>query len=58
MIYIDKYAYMSKLRQKDPMYKLIFAIITLGVGLWANSVVTSLLIVIMSWYTVRKGGYP
>jgi cobalt/nickel transport system permease protein len=50
---------MSKLRQKDPMYKLIFAIITLGVGLWANSVVTSLLIiVIMSWYTVRKGGIP
>jgi cobalt/nickel transport system permease protein len=59
MIYIDKYAYTSKLKQKDPMCKLVFSIVTLGVCLWADFVVLSVLIVlIMGWYTVRKGGIP
>lgn len=59
MIYIDKYAYISKLKYQDPMYKLIFCMLTLGVCLWANSIVVSIMVLlIMGWYTVCKGGIP
>lgn len=59
MINLDKYAYMSKLRQTDPMKKLLFALLTLGVCLWANSIIVSLLVLlIMGWVTVYKGGTP
>lgn len=59
MINIDRYAYISKLKDTDPMRKLVFALLTLGVCLWVNSVVISVLIIlIMGWVTVRQGGAP
>lgn len=59
MINIDKYAYISKLKQKAPMKKLLFALLTLGVCLWADSVAVSVLVIlIMAWCTVNKGGTP
>jgi cobalt/nickel transport system permease protein len=59
MINIDKYAYMSKLRQTAPLKKLLFALMTLGVCLWANSIAISLLVLLlMGWVTVYKGGTP
>jgi cobalt/nickel transport system permease protein len=59
MISIDQYAYISKLKSKDPMMKLTFCLMTLGVCLWANSMVVALLILmVMGWYTVCKGGIP
>ena len=59
MIYIDKYAYMSQLKHQDPMSKLVFCILTLGVCLWANSIIVSIIVLlIMGWYTVYKGGIP
>lgn len=59
MIYIDKYAYMSKSKNQDPMYKLIFSMLTLGVCLCADSVIVSIIVLfIMGWYTVCKGGIP
>ncbi len=59
MISIDKYAYMSKLKKKDPMQKLAFALLTLGVCLWANSIAVSLAVLfIMGGYAVCKGGIP
>lgn len=59
MIYIDKYAYISKLKNQDPMYKFIFCMLTLGMCLWANSIIVSFMVLfIMGWYTVCKGGIP
>lgn len=59
MISIDKHAYNSKLKQQDPMQKFVFALATIGVGLWANSIpVSAAIILIMMWVTVRKGGTP
>lgn len=57
MIHIDRIAYSSKLKQKNPLEKLFFALLTLGVCLWANSVPVSLLtLLIMTWASVYKGG--
>lgn len=59
MINIDNYAYMSKLKHSDPMKKLFFALLTLGVCLWANSIIVSFLVLlIMGWNTVYNGGIP
>ncbi|MDP4181630.1 MAG: cobalt ECF transporter T component CbiQ [Bacillota bacterium] len=59
MIYIDKYAYISKLKHQDPIYKLVFCMMTLGVCLWANSIIISIIaLLIMGWHTVCKGGIP
>jgi cobalt/nickel transport system permease protein len=59
MIYIDKYAYISKLREEDPALKCLFAVATLGVCLWADSILMSLFIVsFMGWAAIRKGGIP
>ncbi|XCH79176.1 MAG: cobalt ECF transporter T component CbiQ [Candidatus Dehalobacter alkaniphilus] len=59
MINIDKYAYASKLNQKNPMEKITFALLTLCVCLWANSILLSLVVLlIMTWASVRKGGIP
>ncbi|MDW7729927.1 MAG: cobalt ECF transporter T component CbiQ [Bacillota bacterium] len=59
MLNIDKYAYMSKLKQSDPMPKLVFTLLTLGVCLWANSILVGLLIVLlMGGLTVYRGGTP
>lgn len=56
---IDKYAYVSRLKRMDSMQKLFFSLLTLGVCIWANSIVISLLIIlIMGWITVCKGGIP
>jgi len=57
MFNIDKYAYSSKLRFQNPMEKLFCALLTLGVSVWADSIYISLLILcIMSWLTIKKGG--
>lgn len=59
MIYIDKYAYISKLKDQDPMYKLVFCLMTLGVCLWANSIIISVLVLlVMGWNVVYRGGLP
>jgi cobalt/nickel transport system permease protein len=59
MICIDKYAYISKLRGEDPALKCLFAVATLGVCLWADSMAISLFIIaFMGWAVIRKGGIP
>jgi cobalt/nickel transport system permease protein len=59
MINIDKYAYASRLNRIDPLQKFVFALGTLGVCLWANTVLISIAVfVIMGWVTIRKGGTP
>lgn len=59
MINIDKYAYISRLKKTAPMKKLFFSMMVLGVCLWADSVVVSVLVLlIMAWCTVNKGGTP
>lgn len=59
MINIDKYAYISKLKHTAPMKKLVFSILALGICLWADSVIVSVLVLlIMYWCTVCKGGIP
>lgn len=59
MINIDKYAYISKLKDGDPMEKLAFALLTLFVCLWANSIIISLtVLLIMTWSTIYQGGIP
>lgn len=59
MISIDKYAYNSKLKSKDPLLKLLFALLTIGVCLWANSISISIVVIlIMSGVTVYQGGTP
>ncbi|NLZ48401.1 MAG: cobalt ECF transporter T component CbiQ [Clostridiales bacterium] len=59
MISMDKYAYSSKLRCIQPMEKLIFSLLTLVVGLWADNVFISIIIFsIMLYTTVYYGGIP
>lgn len=59
MINIDSYAYASKLNRIEPMPKFVFALTTLGVCLWANTLVVSVAVFfIMGWATIRKGGTP
>jgi len=59
MISIDQYAYLSKLKSQDPMVKLVFCLMTIGVCLWADSMIVAVLIlIVMGWYTVCKGGIP
>ncbi|NLI92660.1 MAG: cobalt ECF transporter T component CbiQ [Peptococcaceae bacterium] len=57
MINIDHLAYTSKLKNTDPRQKMLFALLTMGVCLWADSVVVSILVLlIMGWATVCQGG--
>lgn len=59
MINIDTYAYASRLKTIDPMQKFVFALLTLCVCLWANTlVISSAVIFIMGWMTIRSGGTP
>lgn len=59
MINIDRYAYHSKLKKQDPREKLIFALLTIVVCLWADNIYISVLvIIIMAWVTLQKGGLP
>ncbi len=59
MLSMDYYAYQSKLKQISPFPKLLFALLTLGVCLWANSIAISLVILLlMEWFTVSRGGTP
>lgn len=57
MILIDKYAYKSKLKQTDPLQKVIFAFLTLAVCIWADHELISLAVIfIMGFVTVIRGG--
>jgi cobalt/nickel transport system permease protein len=59
MLNIDKYAYASKLKEQNPLEKISFALLTLCVCLWANSILLSLVVLlIMVWVSVRKGRIP
>ena len=59
MIAIDKYAYASKLKPQNPMEKLVFAMLTITVGLWADSIGISMLILLMmTWIVVKIGKTP
>ncbi len=59
MIIIDKYAYISKLKQTAPMKKLVFSLLTLGICIWADTVLVSVLVLLtMGWFIVCKGGIP
>jgi len=59
MISIDKYAYSSKLRYTDPMQKLVFAIMTLAVCIWAEQNIISVAVIfMMGGMTVWRGGIP
>ncbi len=57
MISIDKYAYGSKLKHTNPMQKLVFALVTLAVCIWANqNAVSAAVICVMCGVTVLRGG--
>lgn len=59
MILIDQYAYKSKLKQTESTLKLFFAILTLIVCLFANNLITSLIVLVtMICITVLIGGTP
>jgi cobalt/nickel transport system permease protein len=56
---IDQWAYTSKLKNKDPVQKIFFALLTICVCLWANTISISILIVMMMvCLTVTIGGIP
>jgi len=59
MLNADRYAYTSKLNNVNPMEKLIFALLTLVVGLWLDSLTVSIaILLIMTFFSVVKGGTP
>lgn len=59
MINIDNYAYRSNLKDICPFEKIFFTVLTLGVCLWANSIIVSLVILgLMTWISVVKGNTP
>ncbi len=59
MINIDQYAYISALRRKDPLQKVFFALLTLGVCIWADSTVISVTVLAIMWgITVFTGRIP
>jgi cobalt/nickel transport system permease protein len=59
LLNLDTYAYASPLRKRDPLKKLGFSLLTLGVCLWADWTAVSLaVLLVMGWVTIRKGGVP
>jgi len=59
MLTIDKLAYCSRLKSKNPAEKLAFALITLIICLCSNSVtVSAAVLLLMSAVTVLAGGIP
>lgn len=59
MILIDRYAYSSKLKQTAPLLKLLFALITQGICLWADNIIISIMIILMMGaITVIRGRTP
>lgn len=56
MINIDKYAYASRLKVINPAEKIFFAIITLGVCLWANNFIVSMLVIGIMTLLITKLG--
>lgn len=56
MINIDKYAYASKLKVINPAEKIFFAITTLGVCLWANNFIVSMLVIVTMTLLINKIG--
>lgn len=56
---IDRMAYMSNLKNIEPMQKVIFALFTLGICMWANDIfISSIVIFIMAAITVLVGKIP
>lgn len=59
MLNIDRYSYLSRLRDKAPLGKLFFSCLTLAVCLFAGSLAVSILVlIVMGWCTVYLGGTP
>jgi cobalt/nickel transport system permease protein len=59
LLNLDTYAYASPLRKRNPLEKLEFSLLTLGVCLWADWTIVSITVLaVMGWVTVRKGGTP
>lgn len=59
MLNIDDFAYRSKLKKKDPIEKILFSLITLGVCIWADEILISVIVMcVMGWVSVYKGGTP
>ncbi|AGA69245.1 cobalt ABC transporter, permease protein CbiQ [Desulfitobacterium dichloroeliminans LMG P-21439] len=59
MLNTDTYAYASQLKVIEPMQKFIFAILTMGVCLWAdNRLISIAVIIIMSSIVILRGGTP
>lgn len=59
MLNIDSYAYQSKLKTIAAHEKLFFTLLTLFSCFWLNSTPASIIILfVMSWLTVYKGGTP
>ncbi len=59
MIFIDKFAYKSRLKGIDPVQKLVFVLLTLAVCLWAdNGAISVLVLFIMGVGIVFRGGTP
>ncbi len=56
---LDRYAYDSKLRNENPLDKLLFSLAAMLCCLLLNSIVASVLVLmVMLWLTVSKGGTP
>ena len=59
MLYIDKYAYCNRLTNTNPFEKFLFVMATMIICLWANSIIISMLIILlMIGVAVFKGGIP
>jgi cobalt/nickel transport system permease protein len=57
MMNFNDYAYSSQLKNVAASHKLLFSMVTLCISLWADSLPTSLLILLlMSWHTLCKSG--
>lgn len=59
MLYIDKYAYYSRMVSVNPFEKIVFAIMTMTVCLASNSILIPFsVLVLMSGIAVLRGGIP
>jgi len=59
LVNIDRYAYASRLKEIDPVQKVFFGVLTLGVCLWADSILVSLcVLLVMTGQSVVKGKIP
>ena len=59
MLSTDQYAYLSNLKRQNPIEKLVFALLTLSICLWADCIYISIaVLLIMAWVSIFKGGTP